>query len=66
MQELEGFRNLTNDPLDNKDRMTRKEFLEAEIAEYEDILDVLTEDDLAKYNELKKELEELNKNEGEN
>lgn len=66
MQELEGFRNLNNDPLDNKDRMTRREFLEAEIAEYDDILDVLTEDDLAKYNELKKELEELNKNEGEN
>ena len=66
MQELDGFRNLNNDPLDNKDRMTRREFLEAEIADYEDILDVLTEDDLAKYNELKKELEELNKNEGEN
>ena len=66
MEELEGFSYLNNDPLDNKDRMTRREFLEAEIAEYEEILDVLTEDDLAKYNELKKELEELNKNEGEN
>ena len=66
MEELDGFSNLNNDPLDNKDRMTRKEFLEEEIAEYEEVLDVLAEDDLAKYNELKKELEELNKNEGEN
>ena len=66
MEELDGFSNLNNDPLDNKDRMTRKELLEEEIADYEEVLDVLAENDLAKYNELKKELEELNKNEGEN
>lgn len=66
MQELDGFCNLKKDPLDYKDRMTRKEFLEAEIAEYEEFLSILTEDELEKYNVLKNELETLNKNEGEN